>query len=161
MKTNPRQEVILDLKSDILVVNKKEQNLLNPSTPNSLNKDSIKIYYLISGKKTEMFNKNLDAARQFMIFQVGAENDNYANEYFIRIFANEHGIINKDGHEIATTYIEWNNNDIDTLVAQIRRSGPSIFCEKISYNSVVKWDITSTPKIEDKSFPGRFFQVKK
>jgi len=159
-KTNPGGGgVVFDLTNDIRVVNKDGQNLLDPSTQNSFKKDDIKIYYLINGLKTEMFNKNLDAPRQFMIFQVGADVKNYANEHLVRIFSNNKGVVDKNGNEITTTYIEWNSTDTDTLVTQIQRSGASIFNYKVWYNGIIKWDRTSMPRLEDKSFPGRFFQI--
>jgi hypothetical protein len=158
-KSGPEGGVMIDLSNDIHVVSKDGQNLLDPVAQNSFNKDEIKIYYLINGKKTEILDNKLDAPRQFMIFKVGADAKNYANEPLMRIFSNDNGVVDQDGNEIATTYIEWNSMDTDTLVSQIRHSGASIYTEKVWYNGIIKWDIMSTPKVEDKSFSGRFFQI--
>jgi hypothetical protein len=158
-KSSPQGGVIIDLSNDIHVLSKDGQNLLDPVAPNSFKKEDIKIYYLINGQKTEIFNNQLDAPRQFMIFKVGADAKNYANEPLMRVFSNDNGVVNQDGNEITTTYIEWNSMDTDTLATQIRHAGASVFTEKVWYNGVVKWDLKSTPKVEDNSFPGRFFQI--
>ncbi len=160
-KSDSGEDLVLDLHTDMRLVNKSGENLLDPSTPNNFNTNTIKVYYLLNGQKIEMSNTNLDAPRQYMIYQVEAHSNNYPGEYLMRIYLNKDGIKNSSGAEEATTYIQWNNAQTDTLVTQIRRTGSSIFTEKISYNGVVKWDITSTPKIEDTSFPGRFFQIMK
>jgi hypothetical protein len=160
-KSNPDGGIVIDLSSDIRVVNKQGQNLLDPATQNSLHKENIKTYYLIDGIKTEMYDGRLDYPRQFKIVNVGPQSMKYPNESIFEIFANPKGVPDKNGDEITTTYIEWNNADTDTLVTQIRHAGASIFIKKVWYNGAVTWDITSTPTVEDKTFPGRFFQIVK
>lgn len=151
--------IVLDESSDIRLLNPEGQNLLQPTTPNYLKKENIKLYYLVNGQKKEVLNPDLDSPRNFFIFQVGPESKHYSNEYLIRVFANADGELDETGKEKTTTYIEWNPTDIDTLVCLLRKPGKSVFCEKVWYNGVVKWDNTSNPKIKDESFPGRFFQV--
>ena len=77
----------------------------------------------------------------------------------MQLFSSDKGVTSEDGKEIATTYIEWSSTNTDIITTQLHRSGPSVYIEKVWYNGIVKWDITSTPKVEDTSFPGRFFQI--
>lgn len=160
-KSEPKQDLVLDLYTDIHIINKNGENLLAPSNSNSINKNNIKIYYLINGKKTEVFNTQLDYPRQYMIYQVEAHSSSYPGEYLMRVYLNKDGLEKKEGIKETITYIEFNNTQTDTLVAQLHQYGSSVLTEKISYNGDVKWDITSIPKIEDNSFPGRFFKVVK
>ncbi|RLJ76841.1 hypothetical protein [Pedobacter alluvionis] len=158
-KSNPSGGVLVDLTNIIRIVNKNGQNLLDPSTPGSFKKDDIKIYYLVNGQKTEIFDSKLDAPRQFTTFRVKEDYKMYPNEYMMQIYSNSKGVIDQNGNEIATTYIEWNNANTDVIITQLRRSGASVSIDKVWCNGVVKWDIASTPIIEDTSFPGRFFQI--
>lgn len=136
------------------LVDKNGKNLLDPSTPNNYNPDSIKLFYLIDGIKKEAINGKSDHPRMFLV------NKYIPNgQYYISVGLNYNGA--KEGP--TTTYLQWNQNDVDTLVAEfkITKSSTSLmelkFNKKLKYTSTIK-TIDSTATWGEKAF-GKFFEV--
>jgi hypothetical protein len=113
-------------------------NLLDPNNPNSFDIDNIKIFYLINGKKNEYYEEHLHAPKGFKVIQ-----DEFTFEYQFVIFLN-----NIKTEEFPITYIQWNENDTDTIKALFKYypNSSSIEQKKIWYNNEVIWDyeITNT-----------------
>ncbi len=89
--------------AEFSIFNSQNEDLLNPNNPNHLDVSSIKIYYLVNGEKQEVFNPNYDNPRNYRIYKNN-------NDYRIGIALN-----NLETEEKSTTYIEWNDKDIDTI----------------------------------------------
>jgi hypothetical protein len=136
--------VNIDNYTDIKITDISGNDLINPKTSGSLNTSHTNLYSLVNGQKAHL---------TYNIWQVPEQPAHeYSGKYIIRIFPNESN---------ATIMIKWNENDTDTLQTQIKKTGSTVFCEKVWYNGVVKYDVTSHPAIVDSSFSSRFFQVTK
>jgi hypothetical protein len=118
----------LDLGLEISVVDKAGNDLLNPVSPNSFKESEIKIYYLLDGKKVEVFYSNYDHPRNFYIYQRG-------NEFRIAVILND-----------PITYIQWNNSDTDTIQCEVSRAEGSVVCRKVWFNGELRWDNYSTER---------------
>jgi len=130
-QSQPIPGIDFDTTLDLLIINKDGKNLLDSNTIGYYNKKDIKIYYMINGQKTEVYNPTLDAPRNFYIFKNESK-----GEYYFRVFVNSGA-----DHEITSTYIQWRDNDIDTVKALIVRPSSNIIrCNKIWYNGIVTFD---------------------
>ncbi len=121
--------VFFDTSVEISLKNQSGEDMLNPNNQNGYRAENIKIYYLVNGEKQEVFDVNMDYPRNFLIFQL-------ENEYRIRIFQNS-----AETEELPITYVEWNENETDTLQAEYDRTynnQPRV--QKVWFNGDLKWD---------------------
>ncbi len=141
------------------VKNAEGKNLLDPTTEGHYIKDSIRLFWLKNGEKTEVYFPNLSAPRKFEFFK------NSKEEYGIKVYADE-----GEGRQSQTTktLIQWDKNDfnnIDTVETFVDKkytdNSESIYVTKITYNGVVKWDIVTYPFYIQWGdlFYKRFFEV--
>ncbi len=121
----------------MLVKNSEGEDLLNPNTPNSLNTDKIKLFYLKNGVKEEVYHPTADHPRNYFIFldsngqyRIGV-NVNYAKS-----------------EPFPITYIQWNENDMDTIISKLEYKDSGISIEKLWYNNELKIDF-SNPQYSD------------
>jgi len=136
---------------DFYLIDKNGNDLLDPSHPNSYNKGKIKIYYLINGSKIESSqwhrqerpNVTLDNPYGFSIIKPitapGVERETYS----IGIALSD--VSNKDG-DIVYTYIEWNENDTDTIASRITIGDNSYRSTMVSFNDFM-WSPTQKEPI--------------
>jgi len=96
------------------VFNSQNEDLLDPATANHLSASEIKLFYEIDGKIVEIYNPNYDQPRNYLIFK---------HEYEYRI-----GINLNDTKDTTINYIQWNNNDTDTI-----RAAYELINNKIAY----------------------------
>lgn len=119
----------LDTHVDIYLKNSENENLID--TPNFLS-NNYKIYYLIDGVSTEIYNPNMDSPRNFFI-------NNETSPISMRLFLNY-----SENEEFPITYIKWNQTDIDTLKAQFDRGIENnvdyVICKKIWLNDEIVLD---------------------
>jgi hypothetical protein len=155
----PHPPVVVDMAINLLIMDNQEQNLLDSTTSNYYKASEIRIFNLVNGVKTEVLNPAMDAPRNFLIYK------NEGNgEYFMRLFPYDgEGETYGEGtrEEIATTYIQWRENKVDTLDCTITRIWSSVYCNKVMYNSVIKYDNKTDKDVSwgDGIFH-RFIQVK-
>ncbi len=117
---------------EIIVKNSEGEDLLNPDTPNSLNTDKIKLFYLKNGVKEEVYRPTADHPRNYLIF---LDTD---NQYRMRVFPND-----LKSELLPVTYIEWNGNDTDTIMCKIEHSDNAVLLEKLWYNNELKIDFSN------------------
>ena len=119
------ESIVKSASADFYVEDNQGNDLLNPENENAIDTTKIKVYYLINGKKvaaSEYYapsNQNgaiLTYSKGFFIYGEIIENP---SKYAMRIFLND---TPKYG-ELAYTYIEWNEQDTDTIVSKITRKG--------------------------------------
>lgn len=123
--------VVVDTDLNLIVKDVSGKNLLDPSTPGYYKPEEIRIYYLKEGRKQEVFNPNLDAPRNFKVIKNEGN-----NEYYVRVFVNE----GTTDQEVTTTYIQWQSGQEDTIRSLITRSPTTIYCDKVWYNELLKYD---------------------
>ncbi len=125
---NPEAAAIVDTGIEFSLVNAQNVDLLNPESPNYIDEEGIKIFYVIDGKTKEFYDSDMDAPRNFLIFE-------HENTYRIRVFMNI-----ADTADKTITYIQWNENDTDTIEATFRRFSNGITKEKIWLNGDAIWE---------------------
>jgi hypothetical protein len=122
-------------------------DLLNPTTPNGYNPIDIRVFALSKdGVKTEFYQPNLDAPRNFNIFPF--DNDGVKLNLF-KLFPD---IGTSKKTEITKTIIEWQEGISDTLTTEISRSGGSTTTTKVWYKNKLMYD-SKNPAINGKSIP--------
>lgn len=93
---------VVDVNFYLLVKNAGGENLFDSATTGYYAKDSIRLYRLENGVKTELYRPNLDASRNFVIVQ------NSNDEYGMMVFADEG---TGEQSQTTTTLIQWQLND--------------------------------------------------
>lgn len=116
----------VDTRIDIQVIDSLGNNLLNPSVSNSYREENIKIYFLINGEKTFIWEPLMRSPNRFYIYD-----DFNTGDYHIRIFPNE-----SKNEDLPVTLIQWDTNDTDTIVCHFKRSKYDIYCDYLWYNEM-------------------------
>lgn len=145
-KDNP-SNVVISTQIDVFVEDASGNNLLIGTSSNAVNFDSIKLMYLINGTSHNVYNSDLDCPRAIcLITDTGSER--------VRIFPND-----EVGEEYPITYIDWGNNDIDTLKCHFIRKdndeGSSVVCDKVWLNDTLMFPDSAITEF------GRAFKIVK
>ena len=127
----------IDRKVEISIQDKAGNDLLNPSNPNAYLDQNIKIYYVTNGVKEEVNNANYDNPKNFMIYEVNGI-------YQMRLFLN---MTIADSPDI--TYVQWSENDTDTLKCEASHNDYLDMVTKLWYNDSLVW--TSDNYIKERS----------
>lgn len=130
---------IFDNGIEFSISNSEQGDLLDPANPNHLDTNNIKVFYLIDGKKQQVYMPNLDYPKSFNIFK-------HEKEYRIVIFLNTTKTADKP-----ITYVQWNDNDTNTIEVTYDRPGNSIIQNKIWLNGELVWergDNTTAPYVK-------------
>jgi hypothetical protein len=122
-KLDSPTEVIIDNTVDISYINSAHEDLLNTAVIGSFTADSIHLYNLNKGVKTEV-NNRVDYPHNFFIYR-----DDEFQKYDLQVFI-----------EVDTTLLELNKTTTDTIVCLIARSANTFIIRKVWYNGNVKWD---------------------
>jgi len=125
-----------DVGLEFSILNLQNEDLLNPENPNHINEANIKLFYQINGEKQEVYNAEMDNPRGFVIFK-------HENKYRIEV-----GLNHSETSGNSITYIQWNDNDTDTIEVAIKRTQYSILQDKIWLNGILIWqrgDNTTDP----------------
>ncbi len=112
---------------DFSIFNAQHEDLLNPKTPNHINTDDIRLYYVINGESKEYFKENLDPQRGYFTWK-------YKGIYRIRIFLNC-----AESESKPVTYVRWNDKDTDTIKVFYRRAPGLIAQDTIWLNGEQIW----------------------
>ena len=125
----------IDESVSITLINKDSIDLLDPHTKNSYNRTRIKLFHLVNNKKVEFFNGFMDYASGYRIYTPN-EINNSCYEFCLMI-TNVDGSTNEASQ--STTYIQWNDNDTDTIKCQLVRKEGYFGCSKVWCNGKVVW----------------------
>lgn len=106
---------------NVSIKNNLGEDLLDPNNPNAFNENDIKVYYLIDGEMIEVFDPLMDYPRNFKIFK-------NESDFRVRIFLDH-------STDKTTTYIKWNDSEIDEIKADIYTTENHISYSKAWYNS--------------------------
>lgn len=141
-KEEPKWGSYTDCGANITVHDKAGVDLLNPSNPGAYLEQNIKIFYLINGVKEEVFYWNQHDPRNFYIYEepdgrfMMGLNFNYSLT-----------------EEYPITYVQWSENDTDTIKTEIYRGGGLTSCKDIWLNDNLVW------KNEDYSKGERYIHI--
>lgn len=118
----------LDVGIEFSIQNSNNEDLLDPQTPEHINTNQIKLFYLLEGKKQEVYDSNMDNPRNFLIYK-------HENEYRIGITPNFSEESSKP-----VTYIQWNDADIDTIEVSYERTPRAVIQKEIWLNGDLIWE---------------------
>lgn len=102
---------------------------------------------MIDGQKEKVFNENLDSPKGF---HIDKGDDTAPYEYFLHLYANT-----IRGQNTATTYIQFNNDSMDTVKVSYEYSGNSVHLNKVWYNQELRFD----PEKDGQENPLRYIVV--
>ncbi|MEM8966429.1 MAG: hypothetical protein AAGE93_08415 [Bacteroidota bacterium] len=128
----------IDVGVEFTVKSQAGVDLLDPASSDAFSEDDIWLYYLVDGETKRYHQSNLDAARGITVYQ----NSNQQS-YVIDVFPNT-----AESEEFPVTYIQWNENDTDTLRCEFERTGNSTVCTRVWFNGELKRD----PSIAERVF---------
>jgi hypothetical protein len=113
------------------------RNLLDSTTTGYFKESEIRVYYLVNGVIIDPFNPSLGHPHMFLI----AKNTGNG-EYFIVLNPNYGKYFDASERTDVqdTTLIEWHAGDVDTVECTMTHIWSSIYCTKIMYNGVLKYD---------------------
>ena len=101
---------------------------LNPDNQGAFRAEDIDLFYLINGETKRFFRGNLDNPKNFFI-------DTTRTPHVITIIPND-----AETEPYPVTYIQWNDDDTDTLRCAFHRTENSVVCTKVWYNDELKWE---------------------
>lgn len=113
------------------VVDEQGNDLLDPESTSPINLQTIKVYYLLNGTKTEINRGNLDAPRMYSV----SPPEGNRNKYNITLFLND-----EDPANITTTYFEWDKDTTDVFKAEVSRKKNNSIVTKVWLNDILVWD---------------------
>lgn len=116
---------------EFLVFNSNNEDLLDPATANHYEATEIKLFYVVDGEIEEVYDQNMDNPRNFSIYK-------HEDEYRIGVSFNH-----TETSEKPITYIQWNNNDTDTIEVAYERTENAILKRKVWLNGKQIWDWTT------------------
>lgn len=130
-KDKPTPGERVDVAIDILLQNSVGEDLLNSQTNNNLLNSDIKVYQIVNGTETELYNSDLDCPRNFCIIDDGK------NKVF-RLFP-----IEKIEAQRASLLIKWNSLRSDKIIANIvsnqNGNNSNTFCDSVWVNGILKF----------------------
>jgi hypothetical protein len=132
-KSNDKEQqgAFMNYDFEFTIYNAENQDLLNPSTPGHFDISEIRVLYKVGDEITEVHRPNLDYPNGFKTWE-------YEDENYIRVFMND-----LDKADSITTYIQWSENDTDTINAQMIRISTNARKEIVWFNGEEIWNINS------------------
>lgn len=128
-----QENLVRDTAVEISFSDKHGNDLLDPAFTNAFNSENTDLYYFKDGQPEPVYNGTMNNPKGFIIFQAGTK-------HLIRIFPSEYV------HDRRTiTHIQFNKNDTDTIVCQMKtigKSNKSVIVTKVWYNEELVWDGT-------------------
>jgi len=126
-KIESEHQLIIDNTVDILYANSLQGDLLDTAVSGSFFADSIHLYNVDMGVKTEVKNRN-DYPNNFVIYK-----NEELQKYVLRVFL-----------ESDSTLLELNPRTTDTIKCYINRANDDFIISKVWYNGSVEWDDYAT-----------------
>lgn len=127
------EQFVYDVAFEFDIKDSEGNDMLNPENPNSFDESAIKLFYLIEGNVTEVYDGNMDYPRNFRIYEYPP-----ASAYRIVIFLNH-----SETEEFPITYIKWNETDTDTISSEIYRTSSLVKIQKVWLNDEPIWNSSS------------------
>jgi hypothetical protein len=119
---------IVSISFEFSVFDSQDVDLLDPTTPNHIEEDDIRLFYEIDGKMLGVYNPYMDNPRNFMIYE-------HENEYRISVDLND-----SDATDETITHIQWNDDDTDVIKATFKRTENTVRVSGVWLNDTQIWD---------------------
>jgi hypothetical protein len=130
-KDEPKLSNVIDGNLGITLQDKAGNDLFNPANPGAYLAKDVKVFYLTNGVKEEVYYANQTYPRNFY-FDTDPEPD---GKYWMTLFLN---LAQPDG-AYAITYIQWNENDTDTLKTQVAGDEGFVVAGDLWFNDSLIW----------------------
>ncbi len=114
----------IEARAEFSILNSDNIDLLDPKNSVNLDASKFKIFY----QNNEVNNQNSDYPKGFRIYK-------HEKEYRIVVFLNH-----SEAEEKSTTYIHWNDNDIDKVEVSYLRSNNGVIQNVIWLNGNKVWE---------------------
>lgn len=123
---------VIDTHIDLKIINNNGEDLLDPNQINTLNTNDIWIKHLNNGVVENYFCHLCDLSKGFYFYN----RDNF------NVMSLVPNIKTQLDNSNPITYIEWNENDTDTIQCYIlnKKSKSFIICTKVWYNGKLVWN---------------------
>jgi len=126
----------IDIGIEFFVFSEEGIDLLNPESPNAFRENEIRIFNLIDGIVTEVYNPRMDLPRGFALSE---PEPLVSREYYsLGLGANTYST-----DEYPITYIQWNENDTDTLKVELDKGDNYEMVTKVWFNDQLVWNLLS------------------
>lgn len=112
----------IDVSLELSITNSNGDDLLDPKNTNSFDHSKIKLFYLVDGKQVEVFDGTKQSPRNFYI-------DQKEGHYLLTVFLNH-----SETEQYPETYIQWNENNIDIIKAEFRKTKNTVLKKTIWFN---------------------------
>ncbi|QDH78127.1 hypothetical protein FKX85_03370 [Echinicola soli] len=135
----PSDNTIIDTAVELAVKNEDGEDILDPSHPDAIDVEALRLFYKVDGEVQEVYDGNLSSPRNISHIE-------HQNEYRLRISLNY-----TESEEKPVTYLEWNENDTDTLEAVFRYPKNGVIQEEVWYNGDSIWndsEVNTEPYLE-------------
>jgi len=119
--------VYFSISFEFSVSNSQGADLLDPTTPNHIEEDDIRLFYEIDGKILGVYNPYMANPRNYMIYE-------HENEYRISVDLND-----SDATEETITHIQWNDDDTDVIKARFTRTKNTVHVSRVWLNDIEIW----------------------
>ena len=118
----------------IKVVNSEGKNMFDSTTQNAINIDSIKIYRRLANGDTIAAENdyNIEANKGKKGFSFSKQHKFLC--FYAAASTTKHSELKITEASSVTSYIRWNYNDLDTIVANIYHHGGLHFIDEVYYN---------------------------
>jgi hypothetical protein len=123
-----KEQYIIQAALEFSVFNSQNKDLLDTVTANHIEESEIKLFYQVDGEIKLAYDADLQFPRHFYIYK-------HENEYRICV-----GLNDTETSDRPVTYIQWNENDTDTIEVIFDRTSNGIIQKKIWLNRNLIWE---------------------
>lgn len=127
-KKEEPKTLVIDCSIGITVKDNEGKDLLDPSNSGAYLEQNIKVLELINGIKQEVNKANYTYPRDFRINELNGE-------FWMTLFLNA-----SPTEDYPITYVQWNENDIDTFKCEIYRKGGLTTVKNLWLNDSLAWN---------------------
>lgn len=144
---------VYDIAIVFSVINENGEDLLAPTHPSAITEQNTDLYYSIDDSLVKQFHENLDSPKMFFVSE---EKSPFNEYYYMSIFSN---II--DGEDMALTYLEFEDNSMDTILTQYKQGQNNTHLTKVWYNGDLKCDLydKENPNLASTKYGACYFVV--
>lgn len=128
-KKEPAKNAIISTYMFISYQDKSGNDLLDSNTPGYYSAGNIHIYKMVNGVKTEVNHPTADSPHDFSIYK-----DDSLNRYYLLLYLDN------------PSYLQLNQNTIDTITCDIEQSNGNILLKKFWYNGQLYWNDLANPQ---------------
>ena len=127
----------LNVGVEFSLLNEKEEDLLNPNTPNHFELEKMKLYYKIGDNVVEVFDENMALPRN-----IGLNTETNPIQLGIGSYSGYEGMISEENGiktGISIAYLALNSEETDTIKTQWEsKEGKYFVNRKVWYNGELK-----------------------